>query len=232
MFDSLPSENVAELQARGVLRVEDGNHGNDRPRPEEFGHGNTAFIRAADLDGGRVLFESADKISDVALARIRKGKGKPGDILFSSKGTVGKLSIVPMDSPPFVCSPQTTFWRTLDENQLDRSFLYAFMQSSWFTKQWMAIKGDTDMADYASLTSQRQFRVPVPEINFQRDLANVFQPLNDKIALNRRMSRTVEELATTLFRSWFVDFDPVVAKAAGRKPAHLGPELFSLFPAH
>jgi len=181
MFDSVPSETVAELQARGVLRVEDGNHGNDRPRPEEFGCGKTAFIRAADLDCGRVLFESADKISDVALARIRKGKGKRGDILFSSKGTVGKLAIVPIDAPPFVCSPQTTFWRTLDEKQLDRSFLYAYMQSSWFRKQWQAIKGDTDMADYASLTSQQQFRVPLPEIIFQRDVASIFQPLNDKI---------------------------------------------------
>src|SRR5207245_1980587 len=113
----------------------------------------------------------------------------PGDILFSSKGTVGKLAIVPMEAPPFVCSLQTTFWRTLDENQLDRSFLYAYMQSSWFIRQWQAIKGDTDMADYASLTSQRQFRVPLPEIYFQRDVASVFQPLNDKIELNRRMNR-------------------------------------------
>lgn len=232
MFDNFSSETVATLQTRGILRVEDGNHGNDRPRPEEFGRGNTSFIRAADMDGGRVLFQSADKISDVALARIRKGKGKPGDILFSSKGTVGKLAIVPLDAPPFVCSPQTTFWRTLDENKLDGSFLYAFMQSSWFTKQWMAIKGDTDMADYASLTSQRQFRVPLPEINFQRDVANVFRPLHAKIELNRRTNRTLESLATVLFRSWFVDFDPVVAKVAGRKPAHLRPELASLFPAH
>lgn len=231
MFNDFPSETVATLQARGILRVEDGNHGNDRPRPHEFGSGNTAFIRAADMDGGRVLFESADKINDVALARIRKGKGKPGDILFSSKGTVGKLALAQMDAPPFVCSPQTTYWRTLDENQLDRTFLYAFMQSSWFTEQWEAIKGDTDMADYASLTSQRQFRVPLPDIKFQRNVASVFRPLDGKCELNRRMNRTLEELAAALFRSWFVDFDPVVAKAAGRKPAHLRPELAALFPA-
>jgi len=211
MFDDFPFETVTELQARGVLRVEDGNHGNDRPRPDEFGSGNTAFIRAADMDGGRVLFESAEKINEVALARIRKGKGKPGDILFSSKGTVGKLARVEMNAPPFVCSPQTTYWRTLDENRLDRTFLYAFMQSSAFIEQWEAIKGDTDMADYASLTSQRQFRVPLPDIKFQRNAASVFRPLDDMIALNRRMSRTLETLAAAAFRSWFVDFDPVVA---------------------
>lgn len=231
MFDDIPSETVAELQARGVLRVEDGNHGNDRPRPDEFGSGITAFIRAADMDGGRVLFESAEKINDVALARIRKGKGKPGDILFSSKGTVGKLALVQMNAPPFVCSPQTTYWRTLAENQLDRTFLYAFMQSAWFTGQWEAIKGDTDMADYASLTSQRQFRVPLPDIKFQRNAASVFRPLDNKIDLNRRTNRTLKQLATALFRSWFVDFDPVVAKAAGRKPGYLPADLVALFPA-
>jgi type I restriction enzyme, S subunit len=60
----------------------------------------------------------------------------------------------------------------------------------------------------------------------------VLGALDDKIELNRRMNRTLEELSTTLFHSWFVDFDPVVAKAAGRKPAHLRPELADLFPAH
>ena len=44
------------------------------------------------------------------------------------------------------------------------------------------------------------------------------------------MNRTLEDLASTLFRSWFVDFDPVVAKAAGRKPAHLRAEVAALFP--
>jgi type I restriction enzyme S subunit len=158
MFNAFPFQTVAELQAREVLRVEDGNHGNDRPRPEEFGIGATAFIRAADMDGGQVLFKSAARINDVALARIRKGKGKPGDILFSSKGTVGKLARVPMDAPPFVCSPQTTYWRTLDQDQLDRSFLYAYMRSRWFAEQWEAVKGETDMAVHVLVCRVRHSR--------------------------------------------------------------------------
>ncbi len=230
MFDEFPSATVTELQAQGILRVEDGNHGNDRPRPEEFGSGDTAFIRAADMDCGRVLFETASKINDVALARIRKGKGKPGDILFSSKGTVGKLALVPMDAPPFVCSPQTTYWRTLNENRLDRGFLYAFMRSSWFSEQWEAIKDETDMAAYASLTAQRRFRVPTPNVKFQRDVMRVLSPLDDKIELNERLRRTLEEMISALFRSWFADFEPVVAKAAGRAPFALASEVAAFFP--
>ena len=110
-----PVWTVTQLQERGALWVEDGNHGESRPRQGEFGAGPTAFIRAADIADGRVLFESAQRITDNALARISKGIGRSGDILFSHKGTVGKVALVPVDAPPFVCSPQTTFWRSLNE---------------------------------------------------------------------------------------------------------------------
>lgn len=135
-----PMLSVAKLQSAGCLLVEDGNHGEYRPRPSEFGAGDTAYIRAADIAQGRVLFETAHRINATALKRIRKGVGRGGDVLFSHKGTVGKLSLVPLDAPPFVCSPQTTFWRTLDERRLDRRFLYYFMSSREFSEQWEARK--------------------------------------------------------------------------------------------
>ena len=54
--------------------------------------------------------------------------------------------------------------------------------------------------------------------------------LDDKIELNRQTACTLEELAQRLFKSWFVDFDPVRAKMAGRQPAHAPPEIADLFP--
>ena len=206
---------VLELQDEGTLLVADGNHGEYRPRSEEFGQGEYAFIRAADMDDGRVLFDSAQRINDHALARIRKGVGQGGDVLFSHKGTVGKLALVPLDAPPFVCSPQTTFWRTLDEERLDRRYLYCFMRSSAFTDQWMARSNETDMAAYVSLTAQRQLNVALPEIDEQRAIAGVLGALDNKIEQNRRTARALERLARAIFRAWFVDFDPVKAKAAG-----------------
>src|SRR5437879_3518960 len=120
------SATVSDLQRNGVLLVEDGNHGEYRPRPDEFTDKGVAFIRAADMDGGSIDFKSASKINDRARQRITKGIGAPGDILLSHKGTVGKVALAPHDAPPFVCSPQTTFWRTCDEGQLDGKFLYVF----------------------------------------------------------------------------------------------------------
>jgi type I restriction enzyme S subunit len=117
---------VAELQREGILLVEDGNHGEYKPRPDEFVSEGVAFIRAADMDAGRVLFDSASKINDRARQCITKEIGAGGDVLLSHKGTVGKVALVPQDAPAFVCSPQTTFWRTLDPNVLDHQYLHAF----------------------------------------------------------------------------------------------------------
>ncbi|MGH2403285.1 MAG: hypothetical protein ACRDGN_02365 [bacterium] len=106
MADEWRSATVAELQRDGFLLVEDGNHGECRPRPDEFVDHGVAFIRAADMDRGRVIFESAAKINEGARKRITKGIGASGDVLLSHKGTVGKVALVPDDAPSFVCSPQ------------------------------------------------------------------------------------------------------------------------------
>jgi type I restriction enzyme S subunit len=73
-------------------------------------------------------------------------------------------------------------------------------------------------------------RVRVPPPDEQRIIARILGTLDDKIELNRRMNHTLEALARALFQSWFVDFDPVVAKAAGRKPVGMNAETARLFP--
>ncbi len=230
MESDWPELKVADLQRKGWLLVEDGNHGEYRPRPNEFGTGETAFIRAADMEGGRVLFESAQRINETARERISKGIGAPGDVLLSHKGTVGKVARVPEEAPPFVCSPQTTFWRVLDPRRVDRLYLYCLLRSNGFRRQLDSRKGETDMADYVSLTAQRELKISVPPIEVQRGIGNVLGALDDKIELNRRMNRTLEAMAQAIFKSWFVDFDPVVAKADGRKPYAMDDETAALFP--
>jgi type I restriction enzyme S subunit len=229
MAGEWPTATVSELQRDGVLLVEDGNHGEYRPRPDEFVDTGVAFIRAADMNSGRVLFETAARINEKARARITKGIGAAGDVLLSHKGTVGKVALVGDDAPSYVCSPQTTFWRTLDQARLDRKYLYAFLRSAGFHTQLATRAGETDMAPYVSLTSQRGLFVTVPPIGTQRAIAHILGTLDDKIELNRRMNETLEAMARALFKSWFVDFDPVRAKAEGRDPG-LPQPLADLFP--
>ena len=77
--------------------------------------------------------------------------------------------------------------------------------------------------------------IPLPPLPEQRAIAHVLGTLDDKIELNRRMNETLEEMARALFKSWFVDFDPVRAKMEGRwrrgeSLPGLPADLYDLFP--
>jgi type I restriction enzyme S subunit len=210
--------------------VQDGNHGEYRPRPEEFAANGVSFIRAADMGNGRVLFDQAARINPSARARIRVGIGQSGDVLLSHKGTVGKVAFVPDGCPEFVCSPQTTFWRVLDFSMLDRSYLFGYLQSAEFKAQLDSRKSETDMAPYVSLTAQRQLTIPIPPLAIQRAIGTVLSALNDRVALLRETNSTLEAVAQALFKSWFVDFDPVRAKQEGRAPDGMDEATAALFP--
>jgi type I restriction enzyme S subunit len=84
-----------------------------------------------------------------------------------------------------------------------------------FYRQISGLKGQTDMADYVSLTDQRRMEITLPPAPLQRAIAGVLGALDDKIEQNRRTARALERLARAIFRAWFVDFEPVKAKAAG-----------------
>jgi len=75
----------------------------------------------------------------------------------------------------------------------------------------------------------RRAPIPLPPLPEQKRIALILGTLDDKIDLNRRMNATLEAMARALFKSWFVDFDPVRAKIDGRKPEGLDPETAALF---
>jgi len=72
--------------------------------------------------------------------------------------------------------------------------------------------------------------VPIPPIIEQKAIAHILGALDDRIELNRRMNKTLELIARAIFKSWFVDFDPVRAKMEGRQPAGMDAETAALFP--
>ncbi len=84
---------------------------------------------------------------------------------------------------------------------------------------------------YLNFGTIAELRVRVPPLPEQRAIAAVLGALDDKIDLNRRMNETLEAMARALFKSWFIDFDPVRAKAEGRQPAGMDAETAALFPS-
>ena len=104
------------------------------------------------------------------------------------------------------------------------------LRSPDFQQTFSVRAGETDMAGYVSLTSQRALEITLPTLDEQREIGRVIGALDDKIELNRRMGATLEGMARALYRSWFVDFDPVHAKMRGEAPAHMDPATTALVP--
>lgn len=206
---------VAELVRLGILFVEDGNHGENRPLPHEFVARGIPFVRPPDLVDGEVDLDRCEKINATARARIRKGIGRGGDILFTHRATVGRLALMDIAAGEFVTNPGVTVWRSLKPEILDPLYLYYWMHTPAFMNQVWAVAGGSDTFPYVSLTEQRRLRVEWPSPKVQKRLADTLRPLDLKIAINRETNKSLETMAQAIFRDWFIDFGPTQRKRAG-----------------
>ncbi len=162
-----------------------------------------------------------------------------GDILFGKLRPYFRKVV----RPPFsgICS--TDIWVVRPQPVVDSGYLFYLMASDLFVKPIVRASNGTKMPraqwEYAA-----SLEMPCPPLPEQRAIAHILGTLDDKIELNRRMSKTLEEMARAIFKSWFVDFDPVRAKAAVRREhpdwtnaqvsraalPTLKPEIAELFP--
>ena len=215
---------IEDLIGSGQLIIGDGY----RAKNDELSKDGLPFARAGNIDGG-FHFAGADCFPFENLGRLGNKVSEPGDVVFTSKGTVGRFAFVRPATPRFVYSPQLCFWRSLDRALIEPRFLYYWMRGREFFVQFKGVAGQTDMAEYVSLGDQRRMQITLPSGDEQRAIAHILGTLDDKIELKRRMNETLEAMARALFKSWFVDFDPVRAKAENRDTG-LPKHLADLFP--
>ena len=121
-----------------------------------------------------------------------------------------------------------------EPGELHANFLYYLMCSGTYRQEVLASATGTTVK-HTSPDRIKQFRFRLPPLPEQRAIARVLGALNDKSELNRRMNETLEEMARALFKSWFVDFEPVRAKMEGRwrrgeSLPGLPVDLYDLFP--
>lgn len=119
----------------------------------------------------------------------------------------------------------------VDTSKADPEFVFWFFKSAIGRHEILLYASTVGTPGIGQpLTSLRSMKLPLPPIEEQKQIAAVLNALDDKIELNRRMSATLEEMARALYRSWFVDFDPVHARALGQSPAHMDATTAALFP--
>jgi type I restriction enzyme S subunit len=215
-----------DLIKAGILEIGDGY----RAKNSEMADVGVPFIRAGDVNG-RVNTVGTDLLSSESAQKAGRKRSMPGDVVITTKGTIGRLAFVCEGDPGFIYSPQLCYWRSLNPSIVSPRWLLFAMKSKEMLEQISWSAGQTDMAPYVSLTDQRTaFKLTLPPIEEQRRVAEILGALDDKIESNRRIAATLEEMARALYRSWFVDFDPVRARAEGRDPAHMDPATAALFP--
>ena len=155
-----------------------------------------------------------------------KSRFRRGDILFGKlRCYFRKVVRAPFDG---ICS--TDIWVTRAKEGVDQGFLYYCMASKSFV-QFADSGSEGTRMPRTKWEWVSRYEIPLPPLPEQRRIAHILGTLDEKIELNQQMNETLEAIARAIFKSWFVDFDPVRAKMEGRKPAGMDSETAALFPA-
>jgi type I restriction enzyme S subunit len=163
--ENLPESWVIESTARllqigAITDLKDGNHGANHPKVAEFTEAGLPFITAAQVsDDGRIDYDSAYKVSGKVLQRLRVGFAKPDDVIYTHKGSVGRVAICDREC---VLTPQTTYYR-LNSGVLGSGFVRIVLRSPFFQHQVDLVKRQTTR-DFVSINAQYQFFLRVPPI--------------------------------------------------------------------
>ncbi len=210
-----------------VCYVTDGAHAKVDRQP----HG-VPYLTSKNIGVGQLLLGQVDYISVNDYKRLFANSYKSqrrlssGDVLVGIIGTFGNAYLYKKQDH-FGVSSAVALLRP-DQSRLDPRFLYYVVTSPIFRAAHGAHKAGS-VQGYTNIPTIKELPVPLPPLPEQYAIAHILGTLDDKIELNRRMNETLEAIAQALFKSWFVDFDPVRAKAEGRDTG-LPPHIADLFP--
>lgn len=138
---------------------------------------------------------------------FRKGHPKIGDILISTVGNIGKVAIVNEDKG---CIAQNLIGLRVNE-KIIAEYLYYFLIKKDTQDQLLSLNIGS-VQPSIKVPHLLNLEIKIPELLKQKECIQVLSKLDDKIQLNTQINQTLEQIAQALFKSWFVDFEPVRAK--------------------
>jgi type I restriction enzyme, S subunit len=200
------------------------------PMALEYVEAGIPFLRSQNVEPFRINSADIKFISPAFHARLKKSALLPGDVVIVRTGKPGACAVIPESLTDSNCADLVII---RCGPKLDPYFLMYYVNSAAIHHVDSCLVGAVQQ--HFNVGSARLMELLLPEIQEQRSIAHILGTLDDKIELNRKMNETLEAMARALFKSWFVDFDPVRAKMEGRwrrgeslpgLPAH----LFDLFP--
>ena len=206
----------------GDLGVLDRGRSRHRPRYAKYLYGGKyPFVQTGDIksSGGRIT-TFTQTYSEAGLEQSRLWD--TGTLCITIAANIAETAILSFPA----CFPDSIVGFTANKEQCDTQYIeYTFR----YLRQ--KIQGDASGSaqDNINLEYLRKLPVPIWSISKQKAISHILGSLDEKIELNKRTNKTLEGIATALFKSWFIDFDPVTAKAEGHSTAFSN-EISELFP--
>ena len=204
---------AAKLLKKGLfIDLKDGNHGANHPKTSEFTAKGLPFITAANVSSSGVIdYLNAPKVSGKALEKLRVGFAEPDDVIFTHKGTVGRVAL---NSQKCVLTPQTTYYR-LNQSAISSQYLSVFLQSNRFQVQTDEIKSQTTR-DFIPITAQYELFHLLPPAQEQTEIVRRVEQLfafanqlEAKVASAKsRIDHLTQSILAKVFRGELVPQDP------------------------
>lgn len=213
-FPLVPLTSLCEVLSGGTPKTTNG----------DFWNGDISWASVKDFNTPSRWFSSTEKsITKLGLENCSTSLLEPGDLILSARGTVGVVA---------QCSVQTAFNQSnyglkAKPGKAINDFLYYALLAANRTILAETHGGAFDTITRATLD---RIMVPAPQLQTQVLISKTLGLLDEKIELNSILSKELEQLAQTIFKSWFIDFDPVHAKARGEQTEGMDAETAALFP--
>lgn len=186
----------------------DGDRGVNYPsKAELLTSGKCVFLNTGNVTTSGFQFDSVDFISAKKDQQLKKGKSKRGDIIMTTRGTVGNVAFfheqIPFDD--IRINSGMVIVRT-DQNEYLPYFLYVFFRSSLFKKQCLT-NGSGSAQPQLPIGALKNISVPKIDLKIQKKIISVIEAFDKKIALNNSINAELETMAKFIYDYWFVQFD-------------------------
>lgn len=187
------------------------------------------LVRSQDVRTGTISLKELARVSEATYKeRIKRVEPSFGDLVYSREGTYfGIAAEVPKGIK--LCLGQRMVLIRPDRKKINHTYLKYWLNSPQVFNHIHGFRDGT-VAERLNLPVIRGLAIGFPSLGTQEAIAQALAALDDRIALLRETDATLKAIAQTLFKSWFVDFDPVRTKMEGRTPEGMDQSTAALFP--
>ena len=197
----------AEIGTTSIAFI-DGDRGKNYPKSNEFSaEGYCLFLNAGNVTKNGFLFNDNSFISIEKDNTLRKGKLMRGDIVLTTRGTIGNVALYDNKVPFENIRINSGMVIIRHGNDFDTHYLYHFFRSNYFLYQIRQFQSGSAQPQLP-ISTLNKMRVVCPSLTTQKRIASILSTLDSKIECNRKICANLEAQAQALFKNWFVDFAP------------------------